>query len=80
VTQDVYSSLGNEISDFVYSKVLEINGSISAEHGIGLDKLGKLPLAKSKGVLSLSMDIKRLLDPYGILNPGRTIPFRQSDS
>ena len=80
VTQDVYSSVGNEISDFVYSKVLEMNGSISAEHGIGLDKLGKLPLAKSKGVLSLSMDIKRLLDPYGILNPGRTIPFRQSDS
>ena len=77
---DAPQSLGFEISDFVYSQVLNMRGSISAEHGIGRDKLAKLPLAKSEAYIRLSQDIKNLLDPNGILNPGRTIPPRQSES
>ena len=63
-----------EISAFVYNNVRNMNGSISAEHGIGYDKLHQLQLSKSPTVIRISNEIKRLFDPNGILNPGRTIP------
>jgi D-2-hydroxyglutarate dehydrogenase len=72
---DTPATIRNEISDFVYSTVQEMNGSISAEHGIGRDKLSKLREVKSPLFIDLSRQIKRLFDPHGILNPGRTVPF-----
>lgn len=49
-------------------------GSISAEHGIGIDKLPFLHFSRSPEELALMRTIKQALDPKGILSPGRVIP------
>lgn len=52
---------------------LQMGGTISGEHGIGSYKLRWLGWEQSEPVIELQRHIKSLLDPQGILNPGRAI-------
>ena len=65
-----------EISQAVYNLVMEFDGSISAEHGIGVLKRDQLQAVKSDVELDLMRAIKTALDPDGILNPGKVLPER----
>jgi FAD/FMN-containing dehydrogenase len=60
--------------DAVDRAVLELvarrGGSISAEHGIGVAKVGALELVRRPGELAAMRAVKAALDPTGILNPG----------
>jgi D-2-hydroxyglutarate dehydrogenase len=67
-------NLRHSISNFVYERVQSSNGSISAEHGIGRDKLEYIHYSKSPSALHVASKLKRMFDPNGILNPGRTVP------
>ena len=58
----------------VYEPLAVRSGSVSAEHGIGLDKQPWLPLSRSAAELALMQRLKSALDPKGILNPGRVLP------
>ena len=58
----------------VYEPLARRNGSVSAEHGIGLEKQPWLALSRSPAELELMRRLKRTLDPKGILNPGRVLP------
>ncbi len=53
--------------------VAAMNGSISAEHGIGLIKRDELLRYKDPVALDLMRTLKRALDPQNILNPGKVI-------
>ena len=55
----------------VMKAALELGGTLSGEHGIGLTKLEFLPLEVAPVELALMRSIKRLLDPNNILNPGK---------
>jgi FAD/FMN-containing dehydrogenase len=55
----------------VYRPLAAIGGSVSAEHGIGLEKRAYLPLSRSPEEITAMRTIKRALDPKGILNPGK---------
>jgi len=55
----------------LFTKVLELGGTISGEHGIGVLKAPYLPMEQSAHVLSLQRQIKAVFDPKGILNPGK---------
>ncbi|MFC4172211.1 FAD-binding oxidoreductase [Microvirga sp. GCM10011540] len=57
----------------VHDIVHRMNGSISAEHGIGLIKRDELPLYKDPVALDLMRTLKRTLDPRNILNPGKVV-------
>jgi FAD/FMN-containing dehydrogenase len=57
----------------VHAIVLELGGSISAEHGIGQMKRMELARAKAGVELDLMRRIKAALDPKGILNPGKVL-------
>ena len=50
--------------------MIELGGSISAEHGIGRAKARLLPLDRGASDLAAMRAVKRALDPAGILNPG----------
>lgn len=52
---------------------LEMGGTITGEHGVGLIKKDWLPWEQSADVLELQRSIKGLLDPLNILNPGKGI-------
>ncbi|HET8748883.1 MAG TPA: FAD-linked oxidase C-terminal domain-containing protein, partial [Ramlibacter sp.] len=61
------------VNTLVYDQVKRFDGSISAEHGIGMLKAEKLPHYKSPVALGLMRALKGALDPKGILNPGRVV-------
>jgi FAD/FMN-containing dehydrogenase len=58
----------------VYEPLATRGGSVSAEHGIGLEKQPWLALSRSEAEIALMRRIKDALDPKGILNPGRVLP------
>ncbi|MOA63497.1 putative FAD-linked oxidoreductase [compost metagenome] len=55
----------------MYESLADFGGSVSAEHGIGLEKKKWFPISRTAVERGLMQDIKRLLDPNGILNPGK---------
>jgi FAD/FMN-containing dehydrogenase len=58
----------------VHDIVHEMDGSIAAEHGVGLIKRDELVLYKDPVALDIMRAMKAALDPQGILNPGKVIP------
>ncbi len=58
----------------VYDPLRAYGGSVSAEHGIGMDKIRWLPHSRSPEDIALMRTLKRSLDPKNILNPGRVLP------
>jgi len=58
----------------VYGPLATRQGSVSAEHGIGMEKQGWLNSCRSEAEIALMRTLKQTLDPKGILNPGRVIP------
>ena len=63
-----------KINQIIYSNLKENGGSVSAEHGIGLDKKKYLHTSRSSEEINLMKTLKKILDPKKILNPGRVIP------
>jgi FAD/FMN-containing dehydrogenase len=63
----------HDVDDIVYGTLRPFNGSISAEHGIGVMKRPYLAQSRSPAELALMRTLKRALDPKGILNPGKVI-------
>ncbi|MCA9917258.1 MAG: FAD-binding oxidoreductase [Anaerolineales bacterium] len=61
------------VDDLVYGLVVSFSGSVSAEHGIGLDKKPFLLLSRNEPELLLMQQLKGLLDPKNILNPGKVL-------
>ena len=57
----------------VYAALEPYGGSISAEHGIGLEKLPYLRHSRSEAEIRLMQTIKQSLDPRNILNPGKVL-------
>lgn len=55
----------------MFALVKEHRGSVSAEHGIGLLKKHALPFTRTPREIDLMRQTKRVLDPNGILNPGK---------
>jgi glycolate oxidase len=53
---------------------VELGGTLSGEHGIGVSKASYLPLEQSEELITLQREIKRVFDPKGLLNPGKIFP------
>jgi FAD/FMN-containing dehydrogenase len=61
------------VNTLVFDQVKRFEGSISAEHGVGELKVGKLPLYKDPTALAMMRAVKTALDPQNLLNPGRVL-------
>ena len=61
------------INAIIYAELAKHKGSVSAEHGIGLDKKAYLSTSRTPNEIALMQLLKKTLDPQGILNPGRII-------
>ena len=71
--RDVFLANWEALNAAVHEIVLDLKGSISAEHGIGRLKRDLLPHAKQAIELELMRKIKSAFDPNGILNPGKLL-------
>ena len=66
-------ALRANIEACVYEPLMPLKGSVSAEHGIGLEKKPWLSVSCSKEEMALMRAIKLALDPKNLLNPGKII-------
>jgi glycolate oxidase len=62
----------------LFKAVIQMGGTITGEHGIGITKAPYLPLEISGEGLALMARIKKAFDPQNILNPGKI--FVQQDN
>jgi FAD/FMN-containing dehydrogenase len=62
------------VNRIVHDIVVELGGSISAEHGIGQSRLAELAHYKPPVEIAMMRAVKRALDPKGIMNPGKVVP------
>lgn len=75
ITESAYSEATYSlIEPFVYEFTSSKGGSISAEHGLGQMKNQHIYYSKGKADVSLMREIKKVLDPMGILNPYKVLP------
>jgi len=72
-SRDQFSALKQDISQAIYDLVSELDGSFSAEHGIGRIKVETLETYGSPAKLTAMRSIKAALDPNGIMNPGAVL-------
>jgi FAD/FMN-containing dehydrogenase len=73
VAPDVLVKETTAINRIVHDSVARFSGSISAEHGLGQLKREEIRRYKSPLELELMRRIKRVLDPNGIMNPGKVL-------
>ncbi len=53
---------------------IEVGGTITGEHGVGVEKLGEMCIQFAKPELECFHGVKRAFDPDGLLNPGKAVP------
>jgi glycolate oxidase len=62
----------------VFAHTMELGGTLSGEHGIGLTKRDYMPMEQSEQLLEWQRKWKALWDPSGLLNPGKILPARKT--
>ncbi len=73
LSKDEFLSRTHEVDSVMFELVKQHGGSISAEHGIGLLKRDFLHYSRSDAELALMRNLKRVMDPLGLLNPGKVL-------
>ncbi|MDY0221634.1 MAG: FAD-linked oxidase C-terminal domain-containing protein [Desulfobacterium sp.] len=64
------------VKALIFSETVKLGGRIAAEHGIGSVKKEYLGLNLDDATLNFAMRLKKMVDPRGILNPGKVFPDR----
>ncbi|KAM3584532.1 D-lactate ferricytochrome c oxidoreductase [Umbelopsis sp. WA50703] len=73
-TKTVDTKIMNIIEPYIFEWVSKENGSISAEHGLGLQKGNFLHYSKPSAMIKLMKTVKQTIDPKGIMNPYKYLP------
>lgn len=74
VVPEYNKEVSSLLEPFIFEEVSKVNGSISAEHGIGFRKPKYIHYSKDQSAVQLMKDLKQLMDPNGILNPYKVLP------
>ncbi len=73
MTKEVFVAECRKVDELVFKAVQKQQGSISAEHGVGLTKKSFLTYTRSKEEIEIMKGIKKVFDPDHIINPGKVI-------
>jgi FAD/FMN-containing dehydrogenase len=71
---DMSAQMKHDIMEAVEDVVLELQGSFSAEHGIGISKKPQMARRKDPVAVATMRAIKAALDPKDLMNPGKVLP------
>jgi D-lactate dehydrogenase (cytochrome) len=70
---DAEYAKSTELNGLIVKKTLELGGTATGEHGVGIGKAKYMP-DEHGTALSVMQSIKGVLDPHNILNPGKIFP------
>lgn len=73
MAEDFKAAHGEAISASVHSIARDLDGSFSAEHGVGRLKRALLAEAEGPVAMELMNALKRAFDPLGLMNPGKVL-------
>jgi len=73
LSAEEWTAEGERVTRALYDLVDSLNGSFSAEHGVGQSKKAYLASYRTGPELDLMRSLKKMLDPADILNPGKVI-------
>lgn len=73
MSPEAFMNMADVLNETVHDIVVQMGGSISAEHGLGKLKRDEITRYKSKLELDLMRKVKAALDPLGIMNPGKVL-------
>jgi len=74
LSKDEFFAKCATVNKWVFETVQKYNGSISAEHGVGMTKRDYLTYSRSEAEIGYMQAIKQVFDPNGIMNPGKIFP------
>ena len=74
LSKDEFFAQCTTVNQWVFETVQKYNGSISAEHGVGMTKRDYLHYSRSAEEVAYMQAIKAIFDPNGIMNPGKIFP------
>jgi len=63
-----------EASDAILHACIDLGGVVTGEHGVGMDKIGKLPLLYGPDDLETMRAVRRVFDPRMLMNPEKVLP------
>ena len=63
-----------QFAEEVLEKCVEVGGTITGEHGVGVEKINQMCVQFGADELELFHAVKRAFDPAGLLNPGKAVP------
>lgn len=63
-----------ELAEAILEVCIDVGGSLTGEHGIGVDKACRMPLMFSEVDLDTMQRLRRVFDPRGLCNPGKVFP------
>ncbi|HKM38127.1 MAG TPA: FAD-binding oxidoreductase [Thiopseudomonas sp.] len=75
LSKDEFFAQCATVNQWVFETVEKYNGSISAEHGVGMTKRDYLHYSRSAEEIAYMQAIKAVFDPNGIMNPGKIFPL-----
>ena len=75
LSKDEFFAKCATVNQWVFETVQKYNGSISAEHGVGMTKRDYLHYSRSAAEIGYMKAIKAVFDPNGIMNPGKIFPL-----
>lgn len=65
--------IASQLEPFIFEYVSKLRGSVSAEHGIGFVKTKYLHMSRTSSEIKLMHELKKIMDPNGILNPYKVL-------
>jgi FAD/FMN-containing dehydrogenase len=68
-----FLALWEPLNELIHGLAAQLDGSFSAEHGIGFLKAAELERLESPVKMDLMRTIKRAIDPQGLMNPGKVL-------
>jgi glycolate oxidase subunit GlcD len=71
MTKEVFVKECQKVDESIFQTIAKYDGSISAEHGVGLTKKPFLKYSRSAAEIEIMKGIKKVLDPDNIINPGK---------
>lgn len=76
VTPHLKAELQEKIEKFLFDWIKSLKGSISSEHGLGIQRRDQIIFSKSLKAVEIMSKVKEVFDPQNVLNPYKVLPSK----